>query len=334
MSYKTMLYCVLTFHFFGVHAMEQQIPENKLHLTELSNDCPPAVIPEEVAKRVFKELISLDYSQTKKISCISTRCYFFVKEYHTLGEQIVVYSREKDGLEKIKMVCKKNPHADINYVSGVPAEYNKLRHYMTALMHAAYLGNVALVEWLINNGADVDKRSRHKHAKHKPYLYPALFFSLHNLQSFKPIEPKIACLAALCKAGADVNQVYGLPKNTILHTATQVSGTIPGLEPTIAFLIDQNANVNQPNILEETPLHKFFGYGHSYLKNEKVLTILMQNGANPHMPNQQDHTAYDLARQLTTSFGSETYIAIMRAHDHVEMNETFNQGTTLCNYYQ
>ena len=318
MSYKTMLYCVLTVHFFGIHAMEQSVLENKLHLTIFSSSedhCYPIVIQEHLVIPILKNLIDPDDAQAKTISLISTQYYSFVKEYHTFGEQIVAHSKEKDGLEKIKMVCG-NRYADINYVSRKPSEYNKLRHYMTALMHATQLGNVELVQWLVDHEADVEKRSRYKQVKYKPYLYPALFFSLHDLASFQNIEPKIACLMALCRAGTDVNQVYGLYGNTILHNAAVASCSSAELESAITFLINQKANVNQQNFLKETPLHQFFGCRHSYLKNENILTILMRDGkADPTIKNCLGVSAYQLAQRLSNSFGGSAYLAIMSEHD-------------------
>jgi ankyrin repeat protein len=323
MHYKAMLYCVVTLRCFGIHAMEQSTSENKLHLTVFSSSEDhryPIVIPEELVIPILKNLIALDYVQTKKISLISMRCRSFVKEYNAIGEQIVTLSKKMNGLEEIKMICASRQYADVNYVSGVPSKYGKLRHYMSALMCASYFGNVELAQWLVDNGADVEKRSRCTQSKYKPYIYPPLFFSLHNLASFQNINPKIECLMALCRAGTDVNQVYGLHGNTILHNAAVASCSSAELESTITFLINRKANVNQQNLLKETPLHKFFGCRHSYLKNENILTILMRDGkADPTIKNCQGVSSYQLAQRLSNSFGGPAYLAIMREYDTVKM---------------
>jgi len=142
---------------------------------------------------------------------------------------------------------------------------------LTALLYAAYKGNIELAKYLIKNGASVNSTSNlGKNVIH---------FSAEGDQPSMMIY-------FLYKEGLDLYSVDE-SGSTALHWACY-----SGAEKSVKFLIGLGIDVNAQDKENLTPLHLATLYN-----REKIVINLLKNGADKNLPNSRGHLPIDIARK-------------------------------------
>jgi ankyrin repeat protein len=142
------------------------------------------------------------------------------------------------------------------------------RHDKTALIYAAEQGNEAIVDWLVQKGADVNASVKYS----------------DNALQMASESGHEKVVQILINAGADVNaqgQHYGSP----LHGASKF-----GHDKVVQILINAGANVNAQGEHYGSPLHVASRAGH-----EKAVQILVNSGADVNVQSAYDGNALHAA---------------------------------------
>jgi ankyrin repeat protein len=137
----------------------------------------------------------------------------------------------------------------------------------TALMHGAYAGTLAIMEALVEAGADVNARNARKAS--------ALHWAVAD-----PAKMKLLLLT-----GADVNA-----RTTEGRTALHLAALQPMGAPLVKLLLEVGAEVDARSILGATPL-----FAAAAVSVEST-RLLLEKGADPNIPSQTGGTALMAAR--------------------------------------
>ncbi len=129
--------------------------------------------------------------------------------------------------------------------------------------------------------------------KNEDSVMQGLQLPLHDIiknQKFSTDQKLSMIKELLDKKKVDIN-IKDSTGRTALNLATFYQA-----DPAIVkLLIDHGADVNEPDIFNETPLH------HAISKQELVIAaMLLKKGANKRFENDQNITPLDLARSLQT----------------------------------
>ncbi|QJX48981.1 ankyrin repeat domain-containing protein [Hymenobacter taeanensis] len=113
----------------------------------------------------------------------------------------------------------------------------------TGLLWAAFYGNSSILNWLIDNGANVQHQDRNG--------YCALHFAGQ--------EKQLACAGLLLQHGADL-ELADRHGNTHLDSAFQCKGRLSACEPL------HGCNLDHVNLHQKTPRELLDGFGWQPIK--------------------------------------------------------------------
>ena len=184
--------------------------------------------------------------------------------------------------------------------NGANMNYDKKNHY-TPLTLAVKNKNVAMVSYLLNNGADPNQKT-----DRFSYLDTPLIFAVDN--------DDLAIAQMLVQAGADVNTPREMKKDDLFSFATNADAATPLIfaiqkemtdRPSllmVEFLVSKGADVNQANKYGYTPLMAVAEYkwGNQQQNRCQIAKVLLQAGADPSKKNDKGKTALQYA--IDTNF--------------------------------
>jgi len=160
----------------------------------------------------------------------------------------------------------------------------------TLLQTACSYSNYKMVEYLVENGADVDKKGH--------YETPL------SIACSRGAETKI--IRYLVENGANIN-VREKANETPLHFACKQNNV-----DTVKYLVENDANINVTNYKNETPLHFACKYN-----NVDTVKYLVESGAEINAINEEENTPLNLAdryrndaiiKYLSSKSGKQIYI--------------------------
>lgn len=171
------------------------------------------------------------------------------------------------GLNPLAILCYRNGFdclETVKTMNPTPDDINhKCSYDMTPFLYACDNNNIPLVQWLIEQGADVSQTSE------------TGFGALHGVASTFGDEG-IELAKILIAAGCDVNasDEYG---DTPLHVAC-ISSSKSGASLLIQFLLQQGANPDSRSKKKTTPLHEACA-GYDVIREVNVIKALLDGGA-------------------------------------------------------
>ncbi len=242
----------------------------KIYGTKYIDSCKRSFQSESALQRALKngneEMVKLLIDNGANIN--------FANSYGQ-NTHILIDAIEDNNIDLINLILKYN--SDINY----KIVYGKFMSY-TALMYAAYHGNIDIVKLLIQAQADVNA--------HNEMGQTALEIAIrHNHEN-------IARLLIENQANIDVIN----PKTN----TTMLEDTIKGCSPiNLTLLLKLNANINAINHIGETPLMCAV---RAY--NINALLLLIKAGANIKAKNKDGHNALVIAAINNRRFIVELFL--------------------------
>lgn len=166
------------------------------------------------------------------------------------------------------------------------------------LREAAENGQIELIKRFLKEGAAVDARDKTK--------WTALHFAI--------AEGHFVCADFLIKAGADIH-LKSKDSRTVLHTAT-FNGNIDG----VRYAIDRSVDINATT--------KGHGWTALYMaidvNHEKIVRLLLENGADPYITDKTGRTPLEMAKQRKLLSGVADILSeFMEAKEtHERLGET------------
>jgi ankyrin repeat protein len=170
--------------------------------------------------------------------------------------------------------------------------------YSMDLLEAADKGNVARVEQLIADGADVEMRGRDGKSPLHKAVYEAAW---HRSDT----EPYLKIIHRLLAAGAQVDTID-------IHGNTPLFNILYGSLPFMQILLAAGADVHHENLKGETPLHHAAG-----MNDPALIRELINAGALVNKPAKDGQTPLHYSAEQSDRYGKET------------IEELFNRGGDL-----
>lgn len=164
-----------------------------------------------------------------------------------------------------------------NLLKTSPTVTSRDSHGLTPLHVACIHGKAAIVEALIEMGADVDATDLNE-------CTPLHYAASRGHQN---------ALLLLLHSGANINQT-NIDKNTPLHLSVN-NGHLNCVKALIYFAEHSRKKIfiNSTNESGNTPLHLASKWGY-----EGIARLLIENGAEPSLQNRHNKTAFDYAHNL------------------------------------
>jgi ankyrin repeat protein len=197
---------------------------------------------------------------------------------------------------------------------------------VTPLHVAAYYGEAEIVEMLIKRGADVNARTSIDRGAFTPLhycssppwegdpLFGGVDYALMQQEDF--VHARCECITLLAKHGANVNAIDAsgrTPLHYAVKSASYFSG-IPGISEVLEVLLRYDAHVNVKDKDGNTPLHYALNADGivdelsfdswwinlpNYPVDIDIVKLLLENGADPSIRNNQGISVLDLAEMFT-----------------------------------
>lgn len=164
-----------------------------------------------------------------------------------------------------------------NLLKTSPTVTSRDSHGLTPLHIACIHGKAAIVEILLDMGADVNSKDLNE-------CIPLHYAASRGHQN---------ALLLLLHSGADINQT-NIDKNTPLHLAVN-NGHMNCVKALIYFAEHgrKKMKINCTNEFGNTPLHLAAKWGY-----EGIARLLIENGAEPSLQNKHGKTSFDCAHNL------------------------------------
>ncbi|WP_226034410.1 ankyrin repeat domain-containing protein [Aquitalea palustris] len=179
---------------------------------------------------------------------------------------------------------------------------------VTPLLYAVGSDNKEFAQWLIENGADVNRK----------YSGTTL---LHTVKSAEMAE-------TLINAGAKVNVTNSNSPEATIQKGTPLHYAVIKQDPALMeLLIARGANINAVDASRRTPLH------YAEARSEKLAAILLQHGANTEMRDFLNETPADLRNRLiengelkaSTAVEPQTQGSVEPSHEQVREGDKVDQ---------
>lgn len=202
-------------------------------------------------------------------------------------EAISFFSHHPNQLKKARPILAKNWENQRNlnferkisldeivnfYRQNIDFNISGKNHPATILTYAAIAGNVNMIEWLIEHGADINAIDN----DNKSVLYYVLFFS----------DKKIAIMQWLFEHGADLNARIDNDK-TALHLLVEQS---ENYDAEIKWLVEHGADINATTKGKNSVLHVASDRG-----KWELVKWLIERGADINAKNKENITALFIA---------------------------------------
>ncbi len=172
---------------------------------------------------------------------------------------------EKGNIDALKACLDK--HVDINTTN---------RQGRTAIVIASLNKHYDCVELLISAGADINKQDQ---TCFNPFLISCLNNDLTLLRLVLPANPDLNCLSRFGGVGITPASEKGhveIVRELLLHT---------------------DINVNHTNFVGWTPLLEAIVLNDGGAKQQEIVKLLLDHGANPHMTDKYGKSPLTLARE-------------------------------------
>lgn len=172
---------------------------------------------------------------------------------------------EKGNIDALKACLEKK--ADINVTN---------RQGRTAITLASLNKHYDCVEILLAAGVDINKQDQ---TCFNPFLLSCLTNDLTLLRLVLPANPDLNCLTRFGGVGITPASEKGhveIVRELLLHT---------------------EINVNHTNFVGWTPLLEAIVLNDGGAKQQEIVKLLLDNGANPHMTDKYGKTPLELARE-------------------------------------
>jgi len=150
------------------------------------------------------------------------------------------------------------------------------RQKRTAIIIASLKKQYSSVEFLISAGADIDRQD---HTCFNPFLISCLTNDLTLLRLVLPAKPDLDRLTRFGGVGI---------------TPASEKGHV---EIVRELLTKTDINVNHTNFVGWTPLLEAIVLNDGGAKQQEIVRLLLENGANPHMTDKYGKTPLELARE-------------------------------------
>lgn len=186
------------------------------------------------------------------------------------------------GISKEEQLIKATKEGDSNRVTtlinkGANINYRRQDEQVSALDCAVIIGDIGLVNLLLDNGADVNSKTRNG--------YTALFIASVDWTSHPDI------IDTLIRHGADVNAKSFVEKWTPLLLA---SSDVLTDESVVRRLVEAGAQINDSNVFGMTPLMYVAELG-----SDGLVEYLLKNGADPRLTTKDGLSAIHMAASST-----------------------------------
>ena len=212
--------------------------------------------------------------------------------YNELLDSII-----KEDVKNAKALVSENPEI-VRSITG---------HGNTPLHYAVEIGNLEIVEYLLDSGAEVDIKNNHLNTPlhlaasrgliqiSKLLIAKGADINAQNKDGRTPLHHSIGknreLLKFLLDSGADVNiktyKIYS--ERTPLHVA--INSSIEEKLETIKLLLDYKADVNIQDSHGNTVLHSMISAGY----DDKSLEIILENNASLVLKNEMDYNPMQTA---------------------------------------
>lgn len=172
----------------------------------------------------------------------------------------------------------------INYYNFIIDEMTILTHYIFTPFQ------ISILKILLNKGADLNFKEKNLDLiKYGPLIgiiiIPKYIFRDYNINKFDLIK-------MLLDSGADPNGTDQKGRTTLMVACKKRSYEV------VKLLIEYGADVNCPNNKGMTPLMQLCKKSSYKSKNlTKIIKILFKYNSNPHLQNNLNETAFDIAKK-------------------------------------
>jgi ankyrin repeat protein len=164
------------------------------------------------------------------------------------------------------------------------------------LYEAAFSDTPDIVDLLLQHGAD-------------PTVQKGFWLAFHRavLVSTPPV------VRAFIRGGVDPN-ARSLNEENALHVAVLIEGDTT---PMLSFLIAEGVDVNEQDSTGETPLHRAI-----YMDKPRRVKLLLENGADPRIPDAQGNTPVQYSRSDTVRRVVESHLKKTNARNLAMVSAT------------
>lgn len=186
----------------------------------------------------------------------------------------------------------------------------------TALHHACANGNIQIVRLLLKSKADC-------------YLQDKGGWTVLHVAAFHNHEE---ILLELCKQRHIEFNAINDDENTPLHYLARAPYT-KAKETILKAFLNGGADVNAQNTILETPLHMAV-----WKQNAGMITLLLENGADPKLPNSKGDTPYDWLSliqnpELTAVFENALKERALNTNSHKKSNIQLDSSSFRLQYF-
>lgn len=186
----------------------------------------------------------------------------------------------------------------------------------TALHHACASGNIAMVRYLLKFKADC-------------YLQDKSGWTVLHVAAFHNHEE---ILLELCKQRHIDFAATNDDENTPLHYFARAPYT-KAKEEILKSFLNGGADINAQNTILETPLHMAV-----WKQNAGMITLLLENGADPKLPNSKGDTPYDWLSliqnpELTEVFENALKERALNTGSHKKSNVQLDNAAFRAQYF-
>lgn len=251
-------------------------------------------------------LNSLDYDQktvlTRALEKNHLEAAEFLKQHGAIENMETFTQRNINQRRNLRDAAADNDIFRVEKLLREGVDINSVYKYGTALDQAAVDGNLNMVKYLLNHGAQLNKTdSQGKNAMHHAVKGGSIrmidfLIDLGAELNRQDEEGKTAAFYALDKLeilkrlflnGAS-DRITDHEGNTLLHWACKPSqfDNVPKATELITFLLSRNLDINALNSTQESPL--FFAVREG---NAPLIIWLLDHGASPSLSDKNDWTA-------------------------------------------
>lgn len=177
----------------------------------------------------------------------------------------------------------------------------------TALMWAAGLYSLEIINLLLDNGADIHKRSNHLNETPLLYALKGLHVNNHRARRISP-QRKFNVVQCLLERGADSDVWDDNDESSLMYAS---NGSL------IALLVQYGASIHYSNNLNETSFELA-------LRDSDELALLFLRASKNDLEDEEDTTPFIYAARK----GDITAMDTLQAFKNIDVNASDNGGST------